>query len=101
MIQDIVITFLENGRLVRDGQQRSKHCQHLVKRYNDLRKRYNDSLEHIDLSENSQVVPNVLQIVQRFGESNNDSKNRYNDSLCKGNHYSFARDTHHPSSVHY
>jgi hypothetical protein len=35
-IQDIVITSPENGRLVRDGQQRSKRCQHLVERYNDM-----------------------------------------------------------------
>jgi hypothetical protein len=43
--------------------------------------RYNDSLEHIHLSENSQNVANVLWSVQRFGESYNDSRNRYNDSL--------------------
>jgi endonuclease V-like protein UPF0215 family len=35
-IQDIVITFLENSRLVRDGQHGSKRCQRLVKRYNDM-----------------------------------------------------------------
>jgi hypothetical protein len=52
--------------------------------YNDLKNHYNDSLEYIDLSANSQIVANVLQIVQRFGESYNDSRNRYNDSLCKG-----------------
>jgi hypothetical protein len=46
--------------------------------------RYNDSLEHIDLSENSQNIANVLRSVQRFGESYNDSRNHYNDSLCKG-----------------
>jgi hypothetical protein len=40
--------------------------------YNDSRNRYNDSLEHIDLSENSQRVTNVLWSVQRFGESYND-----------------------------
>jgi hypothetical protein len=36
--------------------------------------RYNDSLEHIDLSENCQSVVNVLQNVQRFNESYNDSR---------------------------
>jgi hypothetical protein len=46
--------------------------------------RDNDSLEHIDLSENSQSVSNVLWSDQRFSESYNDSKNCYNDSLCKG-----------------
>jgi hypothetical protein len=43
--------------------------------------RYNDSLEHIDLSENGQSVTNVLQSVQRFGELYDDLRNRYNDSL--------------------
>jgi hypothetical protein len=38
-IQDIVIIFPENGRLVSDGQQRSKHCQRLVKHYNDMMNR--------------------------------------------------------------
>jgi hypothetical protein len=52
--------------------------------YNDLRNRDNDSLEYIDLSENSQSIDNVLWSVQRFGESYNDSRDRYNDSLCKG-----------------
>jgi hypothetical protein len=33
------------------------------------------------LSDNSQIVANVLQIVQQFGESSNDLRNRYNDSL--------------------
>jgi hypothetical protein len=33
------------------------------------------------MSENSQIVANVLQIVQRFDESSNDLRNRYNDSL--------------------
>jgi hypothetical protein len=61
-----------------------KALQRYDKPYNDLRNRYNNSLEHIDLSENSQIVVNVLQIVQRFGESYNDSRNRCNDSLCKG-----------------
>jgi hypothetical protein len=42
--------------------------------YNDSRNRNNDSLEHIDLSENSQSVANVLQSVQRFNESYNDSR---------------------------
>jgi hypothetical protein len=41
---------------------------------NNLRNRYNDSLECVDLSENNQIV-------QRFGESSNDLLNRYNDSL--------------------
>jgi hypothetical protein len=54
-----------------------------MNRYNDLRNRDNDSLEHIDLSENSQNVANVLRSVQRFGESYNDWRNNYNDSLCK------------------
>jgi hypothetical protein len=31
-----------------------------MNRYNDSRNHYNDSLEHIDLSENSQNVANVL-----------------------------------------
>jgi hypothetical protein len=35
---------------------------------------YNDSLEHIDLSENSQSIANILQSVQRFNESYNDSR---------------------------
>jgi hypothetical protein len=61
-----------------------KALQRYDEPYNDLRNRYNDSLENIDLSENSQVITNVLQIVQRFGESYNDSRNHYNDSLCKG-----------------
>jgi hypothetical protein len=42
--------------------------------YKDSRNRNNDSLEHIDLSENSQSVANVLQSVQRFNESYNDSR---------------------------
>jgi hypothetical protein len=33
------------------------------------------------LSDNSQIVVSVLQIVQLFGESSNDLRNRYNDSL--------------------
>jgi hypothetical protein len=37
-----------------------KALQRYDEPYNDLRNRYNDSLEHIDLSENSQVVANVL-----------------------------------------
>jgi hypothetical protein len=48
--------------------------------YNDSRNRYNDSLEHIDLSENSQSIANVLWSVQRFGESYNGLRNHYNDS---------------------
>jgi hypothetical protein len=44
----------------------------LVNHYNNLRNHNNDSLEHIDLSENGQSVANVLQSVQRFGESYND-----------------------------
>jgi hypothetical protein len=52
-----------------------------MNRYNDSRNRYNDSLEYIDLSENSQSIANVLWSVQRFGELYNDSGNRYNDSL--------------------
>jgi hypothetical protein len=58
-----------------------KALQRYDEPYNDSRNRYNDSLEHIDLSENSQIVTNVLQIVQRFGESSNDLSDRYNDSL--------------------
>jgi hypothetical protein len=42
--------------------------------YNNSRNRDNNSLEHIDLSENSQNVANVLQNVQRFNESYNDSR---------------------------
>jgi conjugal transfer/entry exclusion protein len=34
--------------------------------------RYNDSLDHIDLSENSQIVVNVLQSVPRLNKSYND-----------------------------
>jgi hypothetical protein len=71
-----------------------------MNRYNDSRNRYNDFLEHIDLSENSQSVTNVLWSVQRFDESYNDSRNHYNDSLCKGTIVPFVRDTHHPSSVY-
>jgi hypothetical protein len=40
-----------------------------MNRYNDSRNRDNDSLEHIDMSENSQSVANVLWSVQHFGES--------------------------------
>jgi hypothetical protein len=40
-----------------------------MNRYNDSRNRDNDFLKHIDLSENSQSVANVLQSVQRFNES--------------------------------
>jgi hypothetical protein len=54
-----------------------------MNRYNDSRNRYNDTLERIDLSKNSQNVTNILQSVQRFDDSYNDSRNRYNDSLCK------------------
>jgi hypothetical protein len=42
--------------------------------YNYSRNHYNNSVEHIDLSENGQSVVNVLQSVQRFGESYNDSR---------------------------
>jgi hypothetical protein len=52
-----------------------------MNRYNNSKNRYNVSLEHIDLSENSQRVANVLQDVQRFDESYNDSRYRNNDSL--------------------
>jgi hypothetical protein len=45
-----------------------------MNRYNDSRNRYNNSVEHIDLSENGQSVVNVLQSVQRFGESYNNSR---------------------------
>jgi hypothetical protein len=51
-----------------------------MNRYNDsrnhnnyLRNRNNNSLEHVDLSENGQSVANILQSVQRFRESYNDS----------------------------
>jgi hypothetical protein len=44
-----------------------------MNRYNDSRNHDNDSLEHIDFSKNNQIVANVLQSVQRFNESYNDS----------------------------
>jgi hypothetical protein len=44
------------------------------KAFKDLMNHYNDSLEHIDLSENSQSIANILQSVQRFNESYNDSR---------------------------
>jgi hypothetical protein len=46
----------------------------LMNRYNYSRNCYNNSVEHIDLSENGQSVVNILQSVQRFGESYNDSR---------------------------
>jgi hypothetical protein len=67
MLQQIVITFLEDSKLVRKIGQTVKtlltFCKVfivLMNRYNDSRNRYHDSLEHIDLSENSQSVANVL-----------------------------------------
>jgi hypothetical protein len=45
-----------------------------MNRYNYSRNRYNNFVEHIDLSENGQSVVNILQSVQRFGESYNDSR---------------------------
>jgi hypothetical protein len=42
--------------------------------YNDSRNHYNDSLKNIDLSENSQIVANILQNVLRLNESYNDSR---------------------------
>jgi hypothetical protein len=46
----------------------------LVNHYNDSRNHNNNSLEHIDLSENGKSVANVLQSVPRFNESYNDPR---------------------------
>jgi hypothetical protein len=51
-----------------------QNIQRFGESYNDLRNRYNDSLECIDLSEHGQSVANILQSVQRSDESYNDSR---------------------------
>jgi hypothetical protein len=65
----IPLNILTCHRMVRALLTFCKAFNALVNRYNNSRYSNNDSLEHIDLSENGQSVANVLQSVQRFGES--------------------------------
>jgi hypothetical protein len=51
-----------------------KALQRYDEPYTDSRNHYNDSLEYVDLSENSQIVADILQIVLRLTESYNDSR---------------------------
>jgi hypothetical protein len=59
-LPQIVITLPEDIRLVRKIGQTVKTLLTICKAFNILMNRYNNSLEYIDLSENSQSVANVL-----------------------------------------